>query len=44
MLDFFGANATVLSEKVEGLRVVIETLKVDKVLIDGVEGFLLRSS
>lgn len=44
LLDFFGANATVLSEKVEGLRVIIETLEVHEVLVDGVEGFLLRSS
>ena len=44
LFDFFGADAAVLGEQVKGLRVVIKSLQVNKILVDGVEGLLLRSS
>lgn len=42
MLDLDRANTSILSEEVEGLRIVVKSLEVDEVLIDGEEGLLLR--
>ena len=44
LLDFFGANTSVLGEEVESLRVVIECLNIGEVFINGIEGLLLRGS
>lgn len=43
LLDLARSDTTILSEQEESFRIVVETLKVDKVLVDWVESFLLRS-
>ena len=44
LMDFFVSNTSVLSEKLEGLRVLIKTSNILHIFIDGVEGLLLGST
>jgi len=41
--DFLGSDTSVLGEKLEGFRVVIESFDVDNILINGVERLLFGS-
>ena len=44
LLYFFGANTTVLGEKIERLRVIIKSLEVNEVLVNGIKGLLFGGS